>query len=372
MVSPLQSIAANLRPAPDPLMQVGDILSRGRQVNSNLQTQDLQRQAMQQQMAQRQQSMNSEQSLGAARYLNSLGKQLLSVDESQWSQILGPNLPQLQQLGYTPEVLQGMTREQIQGVVAQTEPLMGQSQATASQRDRTSLLKDLKSSDENVRDSAAIALGLQGRATGAAPDVVMIGGVPHMFDRQAGNLKPIEIEGEQVTAETVAVTQAKIKSSVAEAVKNAKNLADSSKVEKSNSKALNVYDTAMSGLVKAMSGTETGLAGWLPAVGANARIAEGAVSAMAPVLKQLFRSAGEGSFTDSDQRLLMEMIPTRRDNLEARTAKIQNIDAIVRAKLGSEAMQGSDQLLREAEAAIAAGADRNAVMQRLQQLQGGR
>ena len=163
MVSPLQSIAAGLRPAQDPLMQVGDILARGRQVNSNLQSQELQRQNLQQQMSQRQQAMTNEQSLGAARYLNSLGKQLLSVDESQWPQILGPNLPQLQQLGYTPEILQNMTREQIQGVVAQTEPLMQPTGQTASQRDRASLLKDLKSSDENVRDSAAIALGIKSK-----------------------------------------------------------------------------------------------------------------------------------------------------------------------------------------------------------------
>jgi hypothetical protein len=60
---------------------------------------------------------------------------------------------------------------------------------------------------------------------------------------------------------------------------------------------------------------------------------------MAPVLKQLFRSSGEGTFTDKDQDLLMEMLPTRKDKPEARAAKLANIDAIVRAKLGMSSSQ---------------------------------
>ena len=55
---------------------------------------------------------------------------------------------------------------------------------------------------------------------------------------------------------------------------------------------------------------------------------------MAPVLKQLFRVAGEGVFTDRDQALLLAMIPTRATRPEARNKQIQNIDNIVKAKLG--------------------------------------
>ena len=125
MVSPLQSIAANLRPGPNSGMMIGDILSGANQQRSNLATQELQRQSIQQQMNQRQQSMTDEKRLGSARYINALGKKLLSTPENMWPQMLQPHLPQLQQLGYTPEILQGMTREQVQSVVAQTEPLMG-------------------------------------------------------------------------------------------------------------------------------------------------------------------------------------------------------------------------------------------------------
>jgi hypothetical protein len=58
-------------------------------------------------------------------------------------------------------------------------------------------------------------------------------------------------------------------------------------------------------------------------------VAEGAVAAIAPVLKQLFRVAGEGVFTDRDQQLLLDMVPKRTDFPQAREAKLANIDKIV-------------------------------------------
>lgn len=95
------------------------------------------------------------------------------------------------------------------------------------------------------------------------------------------------------------------------------------------------YQSGIESLKQAMEGTNTGpLAGRIPAFTAGQQIAEGAEATMAPVLKQLFRDAGEGTFTDSDQAMLMKMVPTRKDHPEARAAKIEMIDGIVRAKLG--------------------------------------
>lgn len=95
------------------------------------------------------------------------------------------------------------------------------------------------------------------------------------------------------------------------------------------------YQAGVKALEEAMSNTTTGpLVGRLPAVTAGQQIAEGAEATMAPVLKELFRSAGEGTFTEGDQKILMDMVPTRKDHPEARKVKIQMIDAIVRAKLG--------------------------------------
>ena len=95
------------------------------------------------------------------------------------------------------------------------------------------------------------------------------------------------------------------------------------------------YETARDGLLTGLGNTQTGpIVGRLPAFTSAQQTAEGGVAAMAPVLKQLFRVAGEGQFTDKDQALLMSMVPTRTDNPEAIKNKIANIDNIVKAKLG--------------------------------------
>lgn len=98
------------------------------------------------------------------------------------------------------------------------------------------------------------------------------------------------------------------------------------------------YQTARDGLLAGLAASRTGpIVGRLPALTAEQQTAEGGVAAMAPVLKQLFRVAGEGVFTDRDQQLLLDMVPKRADRPEAIAAKIANIDAIVRAKLGAPA-----------------------------------
>jgi hypothetical protein len=130
MVSPLQSVAAGIK-APNTAMGIGNILRQQAVADSSLKTQDLQRQNIQQQMGMREragQQASKQDALANAQYINRLGKQLLSVPESQWGQILEPNLPQLQQIGYTPEILQGMTREQVAGVVQQTDAMFAQQQ----------------------------------------------------------------------------------------------------------------------------------------------------------------------------------------------------------------------------------------------------
>lgn len=172
MVSPLQSLVAGVRA--QPLPDVGDMLRQQALTNSSLETQALQRQGMQQQQSMQRQQMSNEQALGAARYINYLGKQLLAAPESQWPMILEPNLPQLQQIGYTPDILRNMTRDQVAAVVQQTEPLVAQQQGgfTAGQRERQDLLRDLESEDPRIRKSAEIALGLTQRAVGSAAQTI--------------------------------------------------------------------------------------------------------------------------------------------------------------------------------------------------------
>lgn len=158
---------------------------------------------------------------------------------------------------------------------------------------------------------------------------VDIGGVPHRLKPGTTNqYEPIR------TVENVAKNKAAIRSAVKQAEATAMQTVKQTGEQKSNESAWNVYNTAMSGLTSALGETDTGpFTGLMPAVTANQQIAEGAVAAMAPILKQMFRAAGEGTFTDSDQKLLMDMVPTRKDRPEAIEAKLQNIDTIVRAKL---------------------------------------
>ena len=96
----------------------------------------------------------------------------------------------------------------------------------------------------------------------------------------------------------------------------------------------NLYKVARDELASALKGARTGpIAGSVTALLPEDQNAESAVAAMAPVLKQLFRAAGEGTFTKDDQAILMAMLPTRKTLPEARDEAFRRIDAIVEAKL---------------------------------------
>ena len=207
---------------------------------------------------------------------------------------------------------------------------------TAREREIKGLTALLKHDDPKVVQAAEIELGIAPRAGESAPERIARTGV-------AGAIAESEalIEGEKAAAKETAKLSAQlklepgVKSAVTTAVAQAKATVEALGEKKDNQVALQVYETAMSGLTEALGGTITGpVAGWLPALTANQQIADGAVAAMAPVLKQLFRASGEGQFTDKDQELLLAMVATRKDSPEARVAKLGNIDAIVRAKLG--------------------------------------
>ena len=110
---------------------------------------------------------------------------------------------------------------------------------------------------------------------------------------------------------------------------------DEAKRREEVGRSLNAYVQARNGLLAGLSQSVTGpVLGRSPAFTSEQQIASGAVSAMAPVLKQIFRVAGEGVFTDRDQQLLLDMVPDRTDEPEARASKMANIDRIVAAKLG--------------------------------------
>lgn len=123
-----------------------------------------------------------------------------------------------------------------------------------------------------------------------------------------------------------------------------KTAAEIEKTNQDRAQTLGVWQASRGPLMSALQGTVTGpVVGLSPALTSPQQIADGAIAAVAPVLKQLFRAAGEGIFTDRDQQLLLEMVPDRTDHPEARAAKMTMIDAIIEAKLapigGGEAEQ---------------------------------
>ena len=217
----------------------------------------------------------------------------------------------------------------------------------AAVREVKGLIKLSESENPDEAKAAKIALGLLAKE-GTLTKAERLAEDPELTEKVAKS--QAEIEGEKAAAKETAKlsTQLKlepaVKSAVATAVAKAKATVEALGTKRDNQIALRVYNTAMGGLAESLGGTVTGpLVGRAPAFTANQQIADGAVAAMAPVLKQLFRASGEGTFTDQDQKLLLEMVPTRKDEPEARTAKIQNIDAIVRAKLSVPQETGEQQ-----------------------------
>jgi hypothetical protein len=135
------------------------------------------------------------------------------------------------------------------------------------------------------------------------------------------------------------------------------------KREQANRATFEAYAVARDGLLAGLSQTDTGYwAGKIPPITEGQQIAEGGVAAMAPVLKQLFRAAGEGVFTDRDQQLLLDMVPTRDDLEGARLVKMEMIDKLVRAKLNMDEIE----ILVRARNAIQRGADPAEVDARLE------
>lgn len=136
------------------------------------------------------------------------------------------------------------------------------------------------------------------------------------------------------------------------AAEEARNQVEAQQKKKENDKAFKAYMVGMRNLGFALSQTDTGpMIGQLPALTSAQQTAEGAGAVMAPILKQLFRTAGEGTFTDKDQELLLNMLPSRTDTETARINKINFVNAVVAAKLGitqnDEALTEFNNLMQE-------------------------
>jgi len=193
-------------------------------------------------------------------------------------------------------------------------------------------------SEEDKKRAKRIELGLDPRAVGSSSITIAETGKTEQVAKSQAVIEGLKA-GEKETAKLNA--QKKLKPAVEAAVKEAVSIATAqaeiNKEDRGKASALKLYDTAMSGLVGTFENTNTGpFTGWLPALTSNQQITDAAIAAMAPVLKEIFRQAGEGSFSDGDRAALMAMIPDRTFKQEAIVSAIKNIDTIVRARLTSQ------------------------------------
>lgn len=202
---------------------------------------------------------------------------------------------------------------------------------SAEQKSFENLIADF--SDEDKAKAKRIKAGLSPRMVGSATQTIAkLGTQASIADVEsviAGAKEVGKLKGQKTLKPEV---EAAVISAVGQAKAEVKKLAEN----RSNSKTLGIYETAMGNLTKALDDTITGpFIGFTPALTSNAQIADGAVSMMLPLMKDLFRGAGEGTFTEGDQKILTNLIPTRNDTAEARASKITMIDAMIRAKLSA-------------------------------------
>jgi len=267
--------------------------------------------------------------------MNQVSKALLGLPESQWQQAIPLINQQIEGSGLPPIDPATATREKFQQVADVTQEFIADPErATAFQKGQTFQVQ--------TPEGPAIATNVFDPTTGGqrleitplGPGVVptsRIGETP--TQRQIREVMT-EIQKTSAKAGIKLRTEPSIQAAVIQAVSEVKSTQKAIGDQRSNQTALDTYKTAMKGLVDSLAGTDTGpFIGLLPALTANQQIADGATAAMSPILKDLFRTAGEGTFTDKDQELLTKMVPTRTDLPAARRSKIQNIDAIIRAKL---------------------------------------
>ena len=210
---------------------------------------------------------------------------------------------------------------------------------TGAMRERQALLNDLNSTNEDVRRSAKVALKLMAAPIGSAMTTLSGGSEEDQdaFTDLTENVDYSKTKG-KLKAEF------KFKPEVAEAVQlatlQAKDAADLFVENRGNNRALAVYDTSIDTVRSAFDKASTGpIAGWFTAMGANNQMAKASVAMMGPLMKDIFRSAGEGTFTDGDQALLMSMLPSTSDKPEAVAFKLEFMDKIIRSKLAAQEVE---------------------------------
>lgn len=197
------------------------------------------------------------------------------------------------------------------------------------------LIKKAGLNKSDTERAARIKLRLDAGAVGSSAQTISQN--DQLTKDVATSQAAIESAKETGKLESKFKLQPKVSKAVQLAIGEANLVGAQNKEERSNSKALKVYDIAFKTLADALGKTTTGpIAGLMPALTSSAQSAQGAISMVLPTMKSVFRESGEGTFTEGDQKLLTDMVPTRSDNPATIKFKLNAIDSIIRAKLGTQ------------------------------------
>ncbi len=186
--------------------------------------------------------------------------------------------------------------------------------------------------------------------TGAQYDAGVIGDIARVKQDEQNKsdaaYKPIIAEAtDKAKAAVELATRPEIERATSDAKNESEAGAKAKAVAQKNANALATYEAGIKSVSESLGNTLTGpFVGKAPAMTANQQIADGSLAAMAPVLKGLFREAGEGTFTKEDQQILMDMLPTRSDLPAARAAKLKNVDMLIKTKLTTQPVGDSKEV----------------------------
>jgi hypothetical protein len=224
--------------------------------------------------------------------------------------------------------------DQARQILAATVGVIDRSKTSSEERMFANLTEGM--SKEDVDKAKRIKLRLDAPAGTSAQERIAID--PTLASQVAGS--QAEIQGRKTGAAELARLSAQerlkpgVESLVTSAKERAKAAAKDESVARSNQKALNVYESAVSGLLEDFETASTGpIAGLIPAIGEDERVLEASINIMRPVIKGVVREAGEGTFSDQDQELIDQLIPSRNDTDEVARRKIKRLDAFIRSKL---------------------------------------
>ena len=241
--------------------------------------------------------------------------------------------------GNPDSVLQSLNVAEIE---AQQRGLTGIANQTAGQRQFNSMTEGF--TPEERMQAQLVSAGLAPRAASSSTERIA-------QNQNLGSMVASQAQTTAAATETGKLTaQLKLKpeveAAVARTLANVKAMALDKTTARSNEKAYATYQAGLEGLSDALADANTGvISGTMFALTDNNRIAKGAGAVMLPIMKAMFRGAGEGTFTDKDQEVLENMLPTTSDSPAVAKSKLRLMDVIIQSKIGPapQAQQAAPQ-----------------------------